>query len=184
MPRVREYPVELLDLPRSFYSSLRDRAELRRRLAGIDEVGEQREVFRVPGEEWDLVHVRRRGDDEIDGTAARLAAASNEGCCKSTPFTRDGGVDGERIEGGLDDPEPLRPARPLIVGAGDQHAEVQLRERRSADSALQLAWAFGRDQDRRVKEDTHLREGIDELPGKAGQVVLERLRRRRLPDAL
>ena len=53
------------------------------------------------------MNVRRCGDDEIDGTAARFAAASDQGCCKPSPFARDGRIDRKRIEGCLDDPEPL-----------------------------------------------------------------------------
>lgn len=94
-----------------------------------------------------MVNVCRCGDHEIDGTAARFTAASDQGCCKPTPFARDSRVDRKRIEGGLDDPEPLCPAPPLIVGAGDQHAEMQLGERCGTDRALQLTGALGPDQD-------------------------------------
>ncbi len=123
--------------------------------------------------------VGRRRDDEVNGTTARLAATPDQGRREPTPFPRNGSVNRERIEGRLDDPEPLRPARPLIIGRRDQHAEVQLRKRRSADRALEFTGAFGADQNRRIEEDTHLGEGIDESAGETGQVVVKRQRRRR-----
>lgn len=131
-----------------------------------------------------MVDVRRRRDDEIDGTTARLAATPNQSRREPTPFARDAGVNGERIEGRLDDPEPQRSPCSLVVRRSDQHAEVQLRKRRSADRALQFTRALGADQNRRIEEDTHLREGIDESAGETGQVVFKRLRRRRQPYPL
>src|SRR5712691_11728862 len=102
---------------------------LRLRFADVDEVGEGREVFRVPGKEGDLVDVRRRRDDEINGTTARLAATPDQGRREPTPFARDGSVNRERLEGRLDDPEPLRSSCSLVIRRSDQHAEVQLSKR-------------------------------------------------------
>ena len=128
--------------------------------------------------------VRRRGDDEINGATARLAATPDQSRCEPTPFARNGSVNREGVEGRLDDPEPLRSPCSLVIGRSDQHAEVQLRKRHSADRALKFAWALGADQNRCVEEDAHLREGIDESAGETGEVVFKRQRRGRQPDAL
>jgi hypothetical protein len=55
----------------------------------------------------DLVDVRRRGDREVDSSTARFPAVADDRCCEPTPFPRDGRVDRERVERGLDDAEPL-----------------------------------------------------------------------------
>jgi len=88
------------------------------------------------------MNVRGRSDDEIECATARLAAACDQSRCEPAPLARDGCVDSERIERRLDDPEPLDPACPLVVGRSDQHAEVKLRERRSADRTLEFTWAL------------------------------------------
>ena len=53
------------------------------------------------------MHVRGRGDHEVESPTARLAAAADDGCREPTPFTRDLGIDGQWIEGRFDDAEPL-----------------------------------------------------------------------------
>ena len=129
--------------------------------------------------------VRRRGDREVDSSSARFPPAAHERCREPRPFARDGGVDRERVERGLDDAEPLRPSSSLVVRAGDEDAKVEFGEGRGADGAFQLAGAFCRDQDRGVEKDAHLlRESIGELAGKPRQIVVERLRCGGLPDSL
>lgn len=156
----------------------------RPRLSDLDEVGEWREVLRVPGEKRDAVDVRGGCDDEIDGATTRLAATCDQCRCEPPPFPRNSGIDGKRIESRLDNPESLRPPCPFVIGGSDQYTEVQLGKRRGADRTLQLAWALGPDQNRCIEKDPHLRERIDEPAGETDQIVLERLRRRRLPDTL
>lgn len=85
------------------------------------------------------MHVRGGGDDEIERSSARLTAATDDGCREPTPFSRDGGFEGERVEGGLDDAEPLRAASSLVLPTGDQDTEVQLGEGRGADRAFEFA---------------------------------------------
>ena len=72
--------------------------------------------------------VRGRGDDEINGTTAWLAATPDQSRCEPTPLARNGRVNRERIEGRLDDPESLRSSCSLVIGDSDQHAEVKLRK--------------------------------------------------------
>ncbi len=127
----------------------------RRGLADFDQVGEQNEVLRVPGQKRDLVHVCRGGDNEVDGSAAWLPAAADDGGCEPTPFACDSGVNRQRVEGGLDDAETLRPASAFVVGVCDEDTEMQLSERRGADGTLQVAGALGAYQDGSVEEDAH-----------------------------
>ncbi|HVC88805.1 MAG TPA: hypothetical protein VNC40_15455 [Gaiellaceae bacterium] len=166
-------PLFLLEPPSSYWG-----------LADVDEIGEQIEILRVQGQERNLMSVCRCGDDKIDRSAARFAAPADQGCREPAPFARDRRIDRERIEGRLDDSEPLRPARSFVVRTGDQHPEMQLGERRGADRSLQLPGTFGPDQDGGVEKDTHLRKRIDEATRQTSQVVFERLRRGRLPDPL
>lgn len=99
--------------------------------------------------------VRGSRDREIDRPAARLSTTGYEGSRESAPFTCHSSVDRERIERRFDDPESLRPQRPLVVGYGDQDPEVQFCERGDADRPLQLTWTFGPDQHRRIQKRTH-----------------------------
>ena len=125
------------------------------------------------------------GDGEIDGSSARFPAAADDRRCQPPPLARDGGVDGEWVEGGLDDAEPLGSPGALILLDGHKEAEVQLGERGGAYGALQLARAFSGNQDRGVEKYPHLfGEASSEVTGKRSQVVVKHLRRGRLPDSL
>jgi len=99
--------------------------------------------------------VRGRGDDDIERATARLAAACDQSRREPAPFARDCCVDRKWIERRLDDPEPLDSPCPLVVGSSDQHAEMELRERRGADRTLELARALCADQHRRVEQHPH-----------------------------
>jgi hypothetical protein len=132
-----------------------------------------------------MVNVRGSGDHEIERTPPGLSPAADKGCCKPSPFARDRSVDGQRIERGLDHTEPLQPPGPLVLRAGDEDAEVQFGERCGADRAFELTWAFCADEDGGIEENSHLfGEEIRDLGGKLGEIVVERLRRGRVPHAL
>ena len=75
--------------------------------SSVDEVGDQGEVLRVQRQERDLMHVRGGCDDEVERSSARLTAAADDGRREPSPFARDCGVDGQRVERRLDYAEPL-----------------------------------------------------------------------------
>lgn len=131
------------------------------------------------------MHARGRGDNEVKRSAARFSAAADEGCGETTPLARDSGIDRQRIEGCFDNTEALRAASSLVLRVRDKDSEVQLRERRRADGAFEIAWRLGSDQDRSVKDDPHsrVRERVGDLGRKPPQIVVERLWRGRLPDS-
>lgn len=129
--------------------------------------------------------VRRGSGHEIERSPSRLPAAAYDGCCKSPPLTRDRRIHGQWVECGFDDTEPLRPASSLVLRVGDEDAEVQLGERCGADRAFELPRTFCGDQDGGIEEDAHLvGEDVGDLAGKPREIVVERLRRRRLPHSL
>ena len=99
--------------------------------------------------------VRRRGANEIERAATRLAVARDQSGGEPAPFARDRCVDRERIKRRLDDPEPLDAPCSLVVDRSDEHAEVELRQRGRADRTLELARALCADQHRRVEQHTH-----------------------------
>lgn len=62
---------------------------------------------------------------------------------------------------------------------------MQLGKRHGADRTLELAGALCADQDGSVEDGTHLiGDDVGDLAGKPRQIVVERLRRRGLPDSL
>ena len=100
--------------------------------------------------------VRGRRDGQIDGPPTRLPATSRDGRREPPPFACHCGVDGQRLEGGLDDAEPLGASSPLVRVDRHEYAEVQLRQRRDADPALDVARAPRADENRGIEEDPHL----------------------------
>ena len=129
--------------------------------------------------------VRGRGDHEVERPPPWLSPAVDNGCSQSSPFACDGCVDGEGIERCLDNTEPLGPPGPLVLRVGDEDAEMQLGKRRGADRAFELARAFCADEHGGVEEGSHLfGEEIRNLGGKRREIVVERLRGRRVPDSL
>jgi len=130
------------------------------------------------------MHVRRGGDHEVECAPTRLAATTDDRRREPPPLSRDGGINRQGIERGFDDAEPLRPASPLVLLAGDDDTKVQLGERGSADRAFELAGTVCRDQNRGIEENAHLLgEDVRDRAGKPRQVFVERLRRRRLPHS-
>src|ERR1044072_400811 len=124
--------------------------------ANFEEVRDDREIGGVRCEEWHAVDACRRRDHKIHCALAWAPAALGDRGRKAAPFAGDRRIDRQRIEGRLDDPEALRAACSLVCLARGEDAEMQLRERRDADRALELAWICGTDQHGRVEEDaTH-----------------------------
>jgi hypothetical protein len=106
------------------------------RRADVDEVVDQLEVARVMGEQGDVVHIGGCGDGEIERAPAVLSSPPAHCGCQSSPFARDGGVDRQWLEGGLDDSEAQAAASAFVFVGGDQDAEVQLGQAGGADGAL------------------------------------------------
>lgn len=72
--------------------------------------------------------VRSRGDHEVECPPPRLSPAADDGCCQRSPFARDRRIDGQGIEGCLDDTEPLGPPGSLVFRVGGEDTEVQFGE--------------------------------------------------------
>ena len=102
-----------------------------------DQVLDEPEVGLVVRDEWNAGDVRGRCDREIHGAPAGLRAALRDRSREPAPFARDGRVDRERVERGLDDAEALGAASALVRIAGDQDAEVKLGQGGGADRALE-----------------------------------------------
>lgn len=115
--------------------------------SGIDEVVDEREVLRVECEKRDVVHVRGSCNHEVESSSPWLSAAAYHGCGEPSPLACDRRVDGKRIEGCLDDSEPLRATGALVPLGGNENAEVELGERGCADRTLEVAGALGTNQD-------------------------------------
>lgn len=129
--------------------------------------------------------VRSRSDHEIESSAPRLSTATDDSCCESSPLACDRRVDGERVERGLDDAEPLRPSSSLVLRAGNENAEVQLGEGGCADRSFELTGALCTDENGGIEEHSQLLgEGVCDLGRKPREIVVERLGCRCLPDAL
>lgn len=100
--------------------------------------------------------VRGGGDRQIEGAAARFAAALGHGGVQPAALARDFLIEGQRIEAILDDREAANADRPGLLVGRHQDAEVKLREGGSADRSV-LGWpVLGRDQDRGIQQDGHL----------------------------
>lgn len=131
------------------------------------------------------MHVRGCCDHEVESSSARLPAAADEGCREPPPFACDCSIDRKRVEGRLNDAEPLGPACSLVFRAGDEDAEVQLGERGGADRAFELTRTLRADEDRGIEEDAHLLgEDIGDLAGNLPQIGIERPGNGCLPDSL
>lgn len=129
--------------------------------------------------------IRGRGDREVDCSPPRLPPSADNRRCQPSPFACDRRVNGQGIERRLDDAEPLGPAGSLVLRAGDEDAEMQFGERCGADRPFELTRAFSADEHGGIEEGSHLSgEEISDLARKLGEVVVERLRRRRVPNSL
>jgi hypothetical protein len=151
----------------------------------LDEIGDQSEVLWVPRQQRDMVDGGGRGDYQVECAPPWLSPTTDDRCGEPSPFASDGRIDGEGIEGGLDDAEPLRPSSSLVLRVGNKDAEVQLGERCNADPAFEVTWAFRPDENRRIQEGSHLFvEEIGDFGRERREVVVERLRRGCVPDSL
>jgi hypothetical protein len=151
----------------------------------LDEIRDQSEVLRVPCQQRDTVDVCGRGDHQIERAPPWFPPTTDDSCGEPTPFASDGRIDREGIEGGLDDAEPLRPSRSLVLRVGNKDAEVQLGERCNADPTFEVTWALRPDENRRIEEGPHLfGEEIGDFGRELREVIVERLWRGRVPDSL
>jgi hypothetical protein len=129
--------------------------------------------------------VRGRSDHEVECSPPGLSPAADNSRCQPSPFACDRRVDGQGIERRLDDTEPLGPAGSLVLRTGDEDAEMQFGKRCGADRAFELTRAFCADEYGGIEQGSHLfGEEICDLGGKLGEIVVERLRRGRVPDSL
>jgi len=101
---------------------------------------------------------------------------------QASPLAGDRGVEGQRLEGGLDDAQSHCAASALVLVACDQDAEVKLGETRGTDGPLESSGVFGADQHRGVEHCAHLRERVGEVAGEVLEPAVERRWRPRVPD--
>ena len=72
-------------------------------------------------------------------TSPRLPAGLRHGSGEPAVLACHGVIDGQRVEGLLDQAQPPQPLRARVTGARDEHAEVQLGQGDGADGDLGLA---------------------------------------------
>jgi hypothetical protein len=93
------------------------------------------------------VDVGGGGDRQVHRSAARFPAAVGDGGGEASPFTGDGRIDREGVEGRLDHTESLCPAGALVGIGRDERPEVKFGERRGADCSFELSRLVRADQD-------------------------------------
>lgn len=130
-----------------------------------------------------MVGIGCRGDYEINGASAWLRPAGSDRGCQASPLAGDCGIEGQRMEGCLDDAETLCATGALVIVLGDEDTEVQLRQRCGADRAFEVVWSILRDQHGRVEDRSHqLGERVDQAAGQSLEIPRERLGCRGCPD--
>lgn len=76
-----------------------------------------------------MVHVRGGCNHEVESSSSWPSAATDHGCGEPSPLACDRRVNGQWIEGCLDDSKPLRASGPLVLLCSNQHAEVKFGQR-------------------------------------------------------
>jgi len=89
------------------------------------EIVDDGQVSGIRGEKRDTVDVGRGGDRKVDGSAAWLSAAGGDSGGEATPFACHAGIDGKRVECGLDHAESLRPQRSLVRVRRNEYPKVE-----------------------------------------------------------
>lgn len=79
------------------------------------------------------MHDGRCGNCQIERATAWLATTLSNRCMQSPALACRGGVEGQRIEVLLDDPQAAQAARAGVVVGSYQDSEVQLGQRDDAD---------------------------------------------------
>lgn len=121
----------------------------------VNKIVDDPEVHDVKGQQRDLVHAGGRGDRQVELTTPRLAATLGDGRREPAPRTSDLDGNRQRIEGCFDDRESVGPTSPLVVIAGNQRPEVQLRDRNDADRGFDIRGYRAGNQHRGVQERPH-----------------------------
>src|SRR5205085_12134880 len=103
--------------------------------------------------------------EEVHRSPTWLKPTLNTEACEPSPGARDLCVHRHRVELGLDEAEPAKASCPLGGVAGEQEAEVELRQRDDADRRLvRQQVRIVTDQDGGVEDRPHGEKGSTRSP--------------------
>ncbi len=136
------------------------------------------------GQQWDVVHIRRRRDRQIDCASARLTTSCLDGRGETAPLAGDLGSQRKRIERRFDRRESLYASRAFVLISRDEDAEVELGQGCNAYRGLDVERWLIADEYRRIEQRPHgLGERIVEPSGELLEGDGEGLGRGGLPNA-